>query len=234
MAIIGYGKMGAVIAPLLEARGHEVVAKFRSADAWTAADLSAADVAIEFTHPDAAVGNLSRCLDAGIPVVTGTTGWYAELPSIRQKTEEKHGALFYASNFSLGVNVFNEIVRKAAELLVQHAQYAPALKEVHHVQKKDAPSGTALSLAETLLSVYSDLDGWSTEATPHTLPIEAIREGDVKGYHEIQFNSTTDRIVLSHEAHNREGFALGAVLAAEWLDGKQGVFTMRDLLNLHP
>ncbi len=234
MAIIGYGKMGAVIAPLLESRGHSVVAKFRSADVWTEADLSAADVAIEFTHPDAAVGNLNRCLDAGIPVVTGTTGWYTELPSIRQKTEKTHGALFYASNFSLGVNLFNELVRHAAELFGNQAAYSPAIKEVHHLHKKDAPSGTAITLAEILLAVYSNLDGWSMNGVTNTLPIEAHREGEVKGYHEIQFNSTTDRIVLAHEAHNREGFALGAVLAAEWLIGKQGVYTMRDLLNLHP
>ena len=233
VAIIGYGKMGSVIAPLLESRGHSIVAKFRSADVWTEADLSTADVAIEFTHPEAAFGNLSRCLDAGVPVVTGTTGWYTQLSSIRQKTEERNGALFYASNFSLGVNLFNEIVRQAAELFVKQAAYSTAIKEVHHLHKKDAPSGTAITLAETLLSVYSDLDGWSMNSSPHTLPIEAQREGEVKGYHEIQFNSTTDRIVLAHEAHNREGFALGAVLAAEWLLGKQGVYTMRDLLNLH-
>lgn len=233
VAIIGYGKMGTVIAPLLEARGHEVVATFRSSDAWTSSDLGAADLAIEFTHPDAVLGNLEKCLNAGVPVVTGTTGWYKHLPSIRQKTKESNGALFFASNFSLGVNVFNEIVRKAAELFVHHAQYSPVLKEIHHIQKKDAPSGTAITLAETLLSVYSGLDGWSISRTEGKLPIEAIREGDVTGYHEIEFNSITDRVVLYHEAHNREGFALGAVLAAEWLSGKRGVYTMRDFLNLH-
>ena len=233
VAIIGYGKMGQVIEPILVARGHEVVARYRSTDPWKSADLRRSDLALEFTHPSAAVSNLEACLDAGIPVVTGTTGWYDQLPSIRKKTEEKNGALFYASNFSLGVNLFNEIVRQAAVLFAKHAAYAPALKEIHHIHKKDAPSGTALTLAESVLSAYNKLHGWTLDGASNALRIEALREGDVKGYHEVQFNSTTDRIVLSHEAHSRDGFALGAVLAAEWLLGKQGVFGMRDLLNLH-
>lgn len=233
VAIIGYGKMGQVIEPILVARGHDVVARYRSTDAWQGADLHRTDVAIEFTHPLAAVNNLAACLDAGIPVVTGTTGWYEHLPSIRKKIEEKNGALFYASNFSLGVNLFNEIVRQAAALFAAHTAYVPALKEIHHIHKKDAPSGTALTLADSVLLAYTNLHDWTLDGAPDALSVEALREGDVKGYHEVQFNSTTDRIVLSHEAHSREGFALGAVLAAEWLLGKHGVFDMRDLLNLH-
>lgn len=234
VAIIGYGKMGKAIEAILIERGHSITHKLGRNDAWSAADLKSADVAIEFTQPDAAVKNLLECIKAGIPVVTGTTGWLHELDLISEAVEKHNGSVFYASNFSLGVNVFNSVIRAAARKLNQLPDYKAAIKEIHHTEKKDAPSGTAITLAETLLSEHAGYKEWRLdEEGNEILPITAIREGEVRGTHEITFTSQIDRITLTHEAFSREGFARGAVTAAEWVFGKHGVFNMNDLLNLN-
>lgn len=230
--IIGYGKMGKAVEHILLEKGHEVVLKLSSEHAVTSDLLTGADVAIEFTQPSAALHNIYACIEAKLPVVTGTTGWYAALPQVRTAVEDANGSLFYASNFSIGVNVFAEILRTAARELAMRADYHPTLREIHHIAKKDAPSGTALTLADVVLDAFPSLKGWTDDTnTSDSLYIESVREGDVKGTHEVSFTSDVDRITLIHEAYSREGFARGAVTAAEWLHNRTGVFTMRDLLN---
>lgn len=233
VAIIGYGKMGQAVEGILIERGHAVTHKFNKSDDWTSADLHSADVAIEFTQPDAAANNLLKCIEGGIPVVTGTTGWMNELSNLESAVEKHHGCLFYASNFSIGVAVFNSIIRAAARKLNHLPEYQAAIREIHHLEKKDAPSGTAITLAQTMLSELDAYHDWRLDETREgVLPITAIREGAVRGTHEITFTGAIDRITLTHEAFSREGFARGAVTAAEWVLDKRGVFTMNDLLNL--
>jgi 4-hydroxy-tetrahydrodipicolinate reductase len=232
--IIGYGKMGKAVEQILLERGHDVVLKLTSEHVVTSDLLTGADVAIEFTQPSAALHNIYACMEAKLPVVTGTTGWYAALPQLREEIASTNGSLFYASNFSIGVNVFSEILRAASRTLAAREDYRPTMREIHHVAKKDAPSGTALTLADVVLDEFAQLQGWTDETnTTDALYIESVREGDVKGTHEVSFTSDVDRITLIHEAFSREGFARGAVTAAEWLHNRTGVFTMRDLLN-HP
>jgi 4-hydroxy-tetrahydrodipicolinate reductase len=232
--IIGYGKMGKAVEQILLEKGHDVVLKLSSEHAVTPDLLTGADVAIEFTQPSAALHNIHACIAAHLPVVTGTTGWYAALPQLREEVANTNGSLFFASNFSIGVNVFAEILRNAAQNLATREGYRPAMREIHHLAKKDAPSGTALTLADVVLDEFAQLHGWTDKTTnSDALYIESVREGDVKGTHEVSFTSNVDRITLTHEAFSREGFARGAVTAAEWLHNRKGVFTMRDLLN-HP
>jgi 4-hydroxy-tetrahydrodipicolinate reductase len=232
VALIGYGKMGKAIEELLIQRHHDVVARFRSHTPIDRDILKGCDVAIEFTQPTAAVANLTTCLECGVPVVTGTTGWHNQLEEVTESAERLQGSLFHATNFSLGVYLFNEIIRAAARMLSPHQEYTPSMREIHHIHKKDAPSGTALTLASHLFEAYPKLKAYSTEAGDEgVLLIDAIREGEVNGYHEVRFSSGVDEITLSHEAFNRSGFALGAVKAAEWLPGNTGVFTIADLIK---
>lgn len=234
VAIIGYGKMGKAVEAILTERGHTITHKLSKVDAWQPTDLESADVAVEFTQPDAAVENLLKCIRGGIPVVTGTTGWLDELSTIQSAIKEHKGCLFYASNFSVGVAVFNSIIRAAARKLNHLPEYVAALREIHHTEKKDAPSGTAIALAQTVLEELEHYEKWSLhEKGAGILPIAALRQGEVRGTHEITFTSEIDRITLTHEAFSREGFAQGAVTAAEWVVGKHGVFNMNDLLNLN-
>lgn len=232
VAIIGYGKMGKTIEGILIENGHEVVLRSTSSQPTDRKSLRNADVAIEFTEPRSAVSNILLCFEEGVAVVTGTTGWYDELPLIVRSAENAGLGFFHASNFSLGVNLFDSIIRAAARLMKNFENYRPSIREIHHLQKKDAPSGTALTLAQTLIDEYQEIEGWSTDKTNHdALYIEAIREGEVRGTHEIHFEGSEDKITLTHEAFSREGFARGAVAAAEWLIGRKGVFTMKDMLN---
>ncbi len=231
IAIIGYGRMGKTVERLAAARGHEVILRATAGAPPGKQHLEKADVAIEFTEPKAAVGNILTCFDAGVPCVSGTTGWYNRIAEVRAACDHRNGSLLYASNFSIGVNLFNLMVDHAAALMQNMEGYAPAIHEAHHTGKKDAPSGTALTLSDLVLNHYRNLDGWSLKETPGKLPVSAQREGDIKGLHQIHFTSEHDRITIQHEAFSRDGFALGSIRAAEWLTGRTGIFTMRDLLK---
>ena len=231
IALIGYGRMGRIIEEIAEERGHEIVLRATSDAPVSPSHFPECDVAIEFSVPKAAVSNILACFEANIPVVCGTTGWYNRIPEVRNYVEEHQGALLYASNFSLGVNVFNLILEFASEKLKRTEEYHPSMEESHHIHKLDAPSGTALTLADTVLDQFNDLDGWTDKNEENKLNIDSIREGEIFGIHEVSFTSDNDKIQLKHEALNRKGFASGAVRAAEWLKDQQGLFTMNDLLQ---
>lgn len=235
IALIGYGKMGHEIEKAAMAKGHEVVLKF---DVNNAADLSPAnlkkaDVAIEFTMPESAVSNILKCFEASVPVVCGTTGWLARFDEVRQACKDRKGAFFYASNYSIGVNLFFRLNEQLAKMMGPYNNYIPSMEEIHHIHKKDAPSGTAITLAEGLIKNHAGSAKWALKekAVKGELPITSIREGDVPGTHSIRYTSDCDEIEITHKAFSRRGFADGAVMAAAWLVGKQGVFGMNDLLN---
>jgi 4-hydroxy-tetrahydrodipicolinate reductase len=234
--LIGYGKMGQTIERLALAKGHEIVGAITAENAEMLAGFTKdkVDVAIEFTSPDAAVSNILFCLDQKIPVVVGTTGWLGHLNAVKKKCQEEQGALFYASNFSVGVNLFFHFNEYVAQKMQQYPEYAVAVKEIHHVHKLDQPSGTALSIADGILKNYPTKQGWINSPTtePELLGVESEREGEVVGTHIVQYTSENDTFELHHIAQTREGFAAGALLAAEWLPGRQGVFGMADLLQL--
>jgi 4-hydroxy-tetrahydrodipicolinate reductase len=237
IALIGYGKMGKEIEKIALDRKHEVVMKISSKDKNFHKDerFKSLDVAIEFTRPEAAIDNILKCLEANIPVVCGTTGWYDKLSELEKEVMEKKGTLFYASNFSVGVNLFFALNRYLARLMNEHSEYNCCLREWHHVHKLDKPSGTALSLTADILKEIKKYSGWKlgNSNEPNTLNIESIREGEIPGTHEVCYQSTIDEILIRHTAHNRKGFATGAVLAAEWVSNKKGIFTMNDLLKLY-
>lgn len=234
IAILGYGKMGKTIEQLALKKGHNIVlGTNRSAKE---SDLSSVDVAIEFSTPDGVVENLKSCFEQNIPVVCGTTGWLGAYDEILNFCKTRNGSFIYASNFSVGVNLFFELNKTLAQLMTKHKEYLPSIEEIHHTQKKDAPSGTAITLAEQILA-HSDYLNWfltneNTDTRTQQLPLTAKRVGDVKGTHTINYDSSIDSIRITHEAHSRQGFALGALLAAEWLTDKKGVYTMRDVLGL--
>lgn len=236
IALIGYGKMGKTIEQLAPARGHKVVLKIDvdNRDQLTAGRLAGADVAIEFTRPESAFGNIVAALEAGIPVVSGTTGWLDRLEEIKTICAREKGAFFYASNFSIGVNIFFALNRYLARMMEQQPQYDIELEEIHHTQKLDAPSGTAITLAQGILDEISRKKFWVNErdSNPKALSIISKRIDPAPGTHEINYHSEIDSITIRHTAHSREGFATGALLAAEWIAGKQGVFGMNDMLSL--
>ena len=230
IALLGYGKMGQVIERIALERGHEIVLKKNISDTFSG--LENADVAIDFSAPDAAVSNISTCFNTGIPIVSGTTGWLAEYENMVALCNEKKGAFLYGSNFSLGVNIFFELNDYLAKIMSKFNQYEVELEEIHHLQKLDAPSGTAISLAKGIIQ-NSSYKNWSLEkGNPNEIFIDAKRIDNVPGTHTVSYNSEVDLIEIKHVAHNREGFALGAVLAAEFLKEKAGIFTMKDLLNI--
>ena len=231
IALLGYGKMGQVIERIAKERGHEIVLK-KSRNA-SFEGLEKADVAIDFSIPNAAVDNISTCFKNGIPVISGTTGWLEHYPKMVQLCDEKKGAFIYASNFSLGVNIFFELNEYLAKMMSQFTQYDTSIQEIHHTQKLDAPSGTAITLAESIIN-NSDYSSWALDEAKNSdeLVINAERIPNVPGTHIITYQSAVDTIEIKHEAHSREGFALGAVVAAEWIFGKKGVYTMKDVLNL--
>ena len=233
IALLGYGKMGKEIEQIALNRGHEVVLKVgrSNADNITSADLKAADVAIEFSTPHTVLKNIERCLESGTPVVVGTTGWYADFEKIKKNCQDKNGSLFYATNFSLGVNLFFKVNTYLAELMNKYPDYNVSMEEIHHIHKLDKPSGTAITLAEQIIRQIDRKTAWSIEAQkPETLFIKDVREGEVPGTHIIKYSSAIDDIEIMHKAHNRKGFALGAVVAAEFIYNKKGIFTMQDII----
>ncbi|MCD8417784.1 4-hydroxy-tetrahydrodipicolinate reductase [Tenacibaculum finnmarkense genomovar finnmarkense] len=230
IALLGYGRMGKEIEKIALQRGHEIIIK---ASGTATYDITKADVAIDFSIPDAAFNNISHCVNNQIPVISGTTGWLEKYDSIVELCNQKQGAFIYASNFSLGVNVFFELNKQLAKMMQTLDQYTISIEEIHHTKKLDAPSGTAITLAEGIIE-NSAKKAWELDAktSEENIPITAIRTPDVPGTHTTTYNSIVDSIAIKHTAHNRQGFALGAVIAAEWLADKTGVFTMRDVLNL--
>lgn len=236
IALIGYGKMGHAIEQIAVMRGHSIVQRITTANRATLIeqDLKTADVAIEFTRPDAAPANVNLCLRAGIPLVCGTTGWNDELDAAKRLCNELNGALLQASNFSVGVNIFFEVNKVLARLMNHREEYGVLVEETHHTQKKDAPSGTAITLAEGIISEIPAYKGWQLgeEGAEGNIPIAAHRIEGVPGTHVITYKSAIDDISISHTAHSRDGFAMGAVLAAEFLQGKHGVFSMKDVLGI--
>ena len=230
IALLGYGRMGKEIEKIALQRGHEIVIKNSGKEVY---DITKADVAIDFSIPSSAYGNISNCINNNIPVISGTTGWLDKYNDIVGLCNEKKGAFIYASNFSLGVNVFFELNKQLAKMMSTLEQYNVSIEEIHHTKKLDAPSGTAITLAEGVIENTNkrtwELDERTSE---ENISITAIRTPDVPGTHTVTYNSEVDTIDIKHTAHNRQGFALGAVIAAEWLKNKTGVFTMRDVLNL--
>ncbi|MCB2053104.1 MAG: 4-hydroxy-tetrahydrodipicolinate reductase [Saprospiraceae bacterium] len=235
IALLGYGKMGKTIDRLATADGHEIVLKIDKDNLsdLTPENLGRADVAIEFSQPDSAFGNIIACIESGVPVVSGTTAWLDRLEEAKAMVEKHQGALFYASNYSVGVNIFFALNRQLARIMNAHSEYAVDMVEIHHTQKLDAPSGTAITLAEGLIGELKSKRGWveGREAEDNEIRIVSEREGMVPGTHIVNYRSEVDTITIRHEAHSREGFARGAILAAEWIVGKQGFFGMPDLLG---
>lgn len=230
IALLGIGKMGQTIEQLALAQADQIVFK-RSANEEQG-ELAQADVAIDFSSPEAAFDNISSAIEAGIPVVSGTTGWLDRYQEMLKLCEARNGTFVYASNFSVGVNLFFALNRKLGELMQGHPEYKASMQEIHHTQKLDAPSGTAISLAEDLLP-YMQTDNWVLgKESDSGLPIEALREGDVKGTHIIRFDSAVDTISIEHRAHSREGFAQGALMAARWALDKKGIYSMADVLGI--
>jgi len=230
IALLGYGKMGQAIERVAIERGHEIVIR-KDVEPITV-DLNIADVAIDFSHPSAAYDNIKNCIDNGVPVVSGTTGWLDKYKEIVNYCEKKEGSFIYASNFSIGVNLFFNLNSQLAELMKNIGEYKVSMEETHHIHKLDAPSGTAITLAEDIL-VHSGKNKWSIESPcEEDLFIKVKREGEVPGTHKVSYTSSIDSVEIKHTAFNRTGFALGAVVAAEWLKDKKGVFQMKDVLNL--
>jgi 4-hydroxy-tetrahydrodipicolinate reductase len=234
IALIGYGKMGKIIERLAISRGHEIVSIYNSQKPFKGNEECTADVAIEFTRPDTVVEHIKKAIGQKLPIVVGTTAWSKSQEEIFELVSQTQGSLLYASNFSVGVNIFQQLTEKLAQLIESQAQYTLRIEETHHLQKLDTPSGTAVTLAEGIIANNTNYNEWQlgNEVLSNQISIVAHREPDVPGTHEVFATSTIDTITLSHEAHSREGFALGAILAAEFLLGKQGVFTMKDVLNL--
>ncbi|OXA95488.1 4-hydroxy-tetrahydrodipicolinate reductase [Flavobacterium oncorhynchi] len=230
IALLGYGKMGKVIERIALERGHEIVLKKDEFNTYDG--LSTADVAIDFSVPTAAVDNISNCFHANVPVVSGTTGWLEHFDEMVALCNEKQGGFISSSNFSLGVNIFFELNEYLAKIMSQFDSYKVSMEEIHHTQKLDAPSGTAISLAKGVIENSSYANWTLDDAKQGEIHIEAKRIGDVPGTHTVTYDSIVDSIELKHTAHNREGFALGAVIAAEWLAGKTGIYSMKDVLNL--
>jgi len=229
VSLIGYGKMGKIIEKISQSRGHEVVARIDETPRKEI--LNNPDVVIEFSSPESAYDNIKICLDIGIPVVCGTTGWLDKKSEIEKYTVEKNGTFLYGSNFSLGVNLFFTLNKKLAKLMNPFQEYIPQLEEIHHVHKKDIPSGTAITLAEGIIE-NSNFDVWKLDKTSENkLGISALRKDEVPGTHSVFYKSNVDEIEIKHTAFTRDGFALGAVIAAEWIVDKKGVFSMDDVLG---
>jgi len=229
IALLGYGKMGQTIERIALERGHEIVLKKDEFNTYEG--LSNADVAIDFSIPAVAVANISNCFRANVPVISGTTGWLEHYDEMAALCKEKNGAFISSSNFSLGVNLFFELNEYLAKMMAKFDSYKVEMEEIHHTQKLDAPSGTAISLAKGVIE-NSDYTNWTLEkAKENQIHIEAVRTENVPGTHTVTYNSAVDTIEIKHTAHNRDGFALGAIIAAEWIVGKHGIFTMKDVLN---
>lgn len=233
--ISGYGRMGREVEKAAIKSGHTIVAKIDTAGDWKLPGkfFDTTDTVIDFSFPDVVIENIERCFDLGIPVITGTTGWYDWLNDVAEHCNNKNGTLFYAPNFSIGVSLFLNINKKLVSMMSSFSDYRVLLKEIHHIHKLDAPSGTAIKTADDIIKNHPNLEKWVNrpEFGSGILPVISEREGEVPGIHIVKYESEADLIELKHEAKNRSGFAKGAVLAAEWVMGKKGVFTMDDLLK---
>lgn len=230
IALLGYGRMGQEIEKIAVSRGHEIVIK---KDVNDTIDITLADVAIDFSVPNSAFNNISNCINNNVPVISGTTGWLDKYKEAIALCEEKKGAFIYASNYSLGVNIFFELNSQLAKMMNTLEDYNISLEEIHHTKKLDAPSGTAITLAEGIINNTSK-ENWTLDkdSSEENIPIVAKRIPDVPGTHTVWYDSEVDSIEIKHTAHSRKGFALGAVVAAEWILGKTGVFNMKDVLNI--
>ena len=245
IAIIGYGKMGKMIESIAIERGHKITCciDVENPEDFNSESFKNSDVAIEFTTPGTAVENIEKCFSAGVPVVCGSTGWVNEkvkargketttLEEMRRRCEAGEGTLIWASNFSIGVNIFMAVNKYLSRLMERFPQYEPSMTEVHHIHKLDHPSGTAITLAEGIIENLTRIDGWSEEKTNGKVEITALREGEVPGIHTIRWDSAVDEITITHSAKSRAGFALGAVVAAEWLADKKGFHTINEVLGV--
>jgi 4-hydroxy-tetrahydrodipicolinate reductase len=231
IALFGYGKMGKEIEKIALQRGHEIVLKINEGEQY---DISIADIAIDFSVPNAALSNIVSCFKNNVPVISGTTGWLDDFDKAIDVCKENNGSFIYASNFSIGVNIFFELNKQLAKMMSSQEEYSINVEEIHHTKKLDTPSGTAITLAEGIINNTSKRD-WQlkeTQVNAGTIPIEAKRILDVPGTHIISYESQIDSIEIKHTAHNRKGFALGAIIAAEWLNHKIGIYTMKDVLNI--
>ena len=236
IALFGYGKMGHEIESAAILRGHQVVVHFDSEPEWLKdrSKLRSCEVAIDFSTPESAIGNIHRCFEAKIPIVCGTTGWHNQLNEIRTECIATGNSLFFASNFSLSVNLFFELNRHLARIMNQYSEYSASIEEIHHIHKLDAPSGTAITLANDIIHEIDRLSEWKNNPlhAKNELAVLSIREGEVTGTHTIRYDSDADTIEIKHNAKNRKGFAIGAVMAAEFIQGKTGFFGMNDLLGI--
>jgi 4-hydroxy-tetrahydrodipicolinate reductase len=236
IALIGYGKMGKAIEEIAVSKGHEIVLKIdvQNSHELTKENIQKADVAIEFTGPHSAFENVKKCIELGIPVVSGSTGWLEKWNEIAAACKANNGCIVYSSNYSIGVNLFFEVNKQLAKLMEPYNDYDVSMTEIHHTEKKDAPSGTAISLAEQILSNIGRKKQWVNEAslTPSDLVITSERIDPAPGTHTVKYSSPIDTIEITHTAHTRKGFASGAVLAAEFANGKIGIFTMKEVLGL--
>jgi 4-hydroxy-tetrahydrodipicolinate reductase len=235
IALFGYGKMGKEIEQIALQRGHSVVLKIdeNNIGSITKDDLGKCDAAIEFSTPHSAIANMNKCFDAGLPVVVGTTGWYDKTEEVKRSCKDKNGCLFYASNFSIGVNIFFKLNEQLAKMMNAYSDYNVSMEEIHHVHKLDAPSGTAISLANQITANLKRKKQWSNVKTEKAEELEIIskRIDEVPGTHSVKYFSSIDDIEIKHTAHSRKGFAMGAVLASEFVKGKKGVFGMNDLMQ---
>ena len=242
IALLGYGKMGQIIERFATERGHEIVLKIGidNLNDFTIENLKQADVAIDFSAPDAAVSNIYKCFEAKVPVVVGTTGWYGELQNIKNECEQSNNTLLYGSNFSIGVNIFFHLNKVLAKLMNNYPAYDVQVEEIHHTQKLDSPSGTAMTLAEDIIEELDSKKEWVNELVGTPIPdkltnnqllIESHRIENVPGTHTVVYGSEVDDIEIKHTAHGRAGFALGAVVAAEWLQNKRGFYSIADIFN---
>lgn len=237
IALIGYGKMGKTIEEIAISRGHEIVARITSSNPIATLDFDEVDVAIEFTAPHFAVPHIEACIANNTPVVVGTTAWNTQLDYVRDLVSKANGSLLYASNFSIGVNMFFDINRRLSKLMSAYPEYHVTIEEIHHTEKLDSPSGTAVTLANEIMLANPTISSWihGDEERPNVkkeqMAVVSYRKPNVPGTHTITYDSSIDKIELTHIAHNRNGFALGAVVAAEWLFGKKGIYTMQDVIK---
>ena len=232
IAIIGYGKMGKLIEKIAKERGADIFMIINDSN-WISSDIEGADVAIEFSSPESAVENIHKSLKVGVPIVVGTTGWYDKLDQVKQWVVNYDSAFLAATNFSIGVNIFYEINKKLASLMNFNSSYKPIVKEIHHTQKLDSPSGTAINIADQIIDKLNDYNKWeeADKVDSKTIQIVAKRQENIPGTHEVVYENNIDKLSISHKAKNRNGFALGAVVAAEFLVGKKGIYTMSDIIK---
>jgi len=235
IALIGYGKMGKEIEQIALSRGHHIVLKVdvNNSTTYSVEDLKKADAAIEFSTPESAITNIYKCFEIGIPIVVGTTGWQNKFEEVKLKCTEKNQTLFYASNYSIGVNLFFKLNEYLAKMMNSYPDYDVTMEEIHHIHKLDTPSGTAISLANQVLDQIKSKNKWVNDSTKNTAELSIIskRIDEVPGTHTVTYCSAVDEISITHQAHNRKGFALGAVIAAEWVVGKKGIFGMSDMMQ---